>query len=84
MVTSQDSSGSLCNGQWKTVTLSKTPSQISINVLTAATQVTTVNTGNLDIVSELFVGGIAEQSDTALILNNAGITTQSGWYIYIK
>nr|XP_006813188.1 PREDICTED: usherin [Saccoglossus kowalevskii] len=74
-----DSSNSLCNGQWQSVTFSKTTTQLSITVLNVASETNQVTTDNLQISSSLNIGGVSDQSDTGRILSNAGITVQSGY-----
>ncbi|XP_077990481.1 usherin-like [Glandiceps talaboti] len=74
-----DTTGILCNGQWKTATFSKTPGQISVTVLNGPSQIYNMNSDNLAITSELYLGGIPDGSDTVRIIGNAGITVQPGF-----
>ncbi|XP_022099403.1 usherin-like isoform X2 [Acanthaster planci] len=78
-VTLSTSGASLCDGQWRSLTLAQNGGQVSMGVLGGQQAVGSGDSTPLVVTSQLFVGGVPEDSNAMEFVRGAGLTLQSGF-----
>ena len=77
-VTLTTSGGNLCDGQWRSLTMVQNGPQVTLSVLGGPIEVGSGDSSPLVITSELFMGGIPDESAAADFVEEAGLSLQSG------
>ncbi|XP_071790086.1 usherin-like isoform X2 [Asterias amurensis] len=73
------SGGNLCDGQWRSLTVVQNGPQVTLSVLGRPMEVGSGDSSPLVITSELFMGGIPDESAATDFVEEAGLSLQSGF-----
>lgn len=75
---------SLCNGQWHAIFITKLANRVTLSVQGSTPVSGSFTAASLTLSSEVYVGGVPQESDAMEFLKETGLELQSGkWSIFV-